>query len=242
MNYAQNISSLVHSLRKAHNLRVRLPLSKILIPVLSEKTKAQIESVKELILSEVNVKNIEYIDDTSGILIKKIKPNFRKLGKEHGSRLKDISARISSFSKQDIEKIEREKIYFITLEDGYHVTLTLQDVEITFDDIQGWAVASENGITVALDITITDDLKKEGIARDMVNRIQNLRKEMGLDVLDRIKISVEKKNELIDAALIANKEYICNETQATSLILLDSLTDGISVDMDDFELILKIEK
>ncbi|MCS6823606.1 MAG: isoleucine--tRNA ligase [Cytophagaceae bacterium] len=242
MNYAQQISSLVHSLRKAHNLRVRLPLSKILIPVLNEKSKQQIDSVKELILSEVNVKKIEYIDDTSGVLVKKIKPNFRKLGKEHGSRLKEISTAISSFSQDDIARIEREHTYSLILNDGYSLTLTPEDVEITSHDIPGWAVASANGITVALDVNVTDELKKEGIARDLVNRIQNLRKEMGLDVLDKIKISVLRKNELVDDALLSNKEYICTETQATNLSLLDSLPDGIPVDMDEFELMLKIEQ
>ena len=241
MSLAQRISSLIHSLRKAHTIKVRQPLSRVLIPVLNEKTKHQIQLVEDLILSEVNVKKIEYIDDTSGVVVKKIKPNFKKLGKEFGPRLKEVAAGITAMTKDDIKKIEKENAFKIKLDGGEIVQITLEDVEISSEDIPGWLVASESGVTVALDITITDELKKEGIARDIVNRVQNLRKDMGLEVQDKIKITVQKKDELIDGALIANKEYICNETQALSLDLKDKVSDGKVIEMDDQELILKIE-
>jgi len=241
MSLAQKISSLIHSLRKAHSIKVRQPLSRVLIPVLNEKTRKQISDVEDLILSEVNIKKIEYIDDASDVLVKKIKPNFKKLGKEFGAKLKEVGAIITAFTKDDIRKIEKDQSYKIKLADGSDATLTLEDVEISSEDIPGWLVASEGGVTVALDITINEELKKEGIARDMVNRVQNLRKDMGLDVMDKIKITVQKKNELIDAALTANKEYICSETQALSLTLTDTVLDGKTVDMDEFELLLKIE-
>ncbi len=241
MNLAQKISSLIHSLRKAHSIKVRQPLSRVLIPVLNDKTRKQIQDVEDLILSEVNIKKIEYIDDASDVLVKKIKPNFKKLGKEFGAKLKEVGAIITAFTKDDIRTIEKDKTYKIKLSDGTDATLTLEDVEISSEDIPGWLVATEGGVTVALDINISEDLKKEGIARDMVNRVQNMRKDMGLDVMDKIKITVQKKNELIDAALTSNKEYICSETQALSLTLSDTVQDGKTVDMDEFELLLKIE-
>jgi isoleucyl-tRNA synthetase len=241
MNLAQRISSLIHSLRKAHSIKVRQPLSRVLIPVLNDKTRKQIQDVEDLILSEVNIKKIEYIDDASDVLVKKIKPNFKKLGKEFGAKLKEVGAIITAFTKDDIRTIEKDKTYKIKLSDGTDATLTLEDVEISSEDIPGWLVASEGGVTVALDINISEELKKEGIARDMVNRVQNMRKDMGLDVMDKIKITVQKKNELIDAALTSNKEYICSETQALSLTLSDTVQDGKTVDMDEFELLLKIE-
>lgn len=241
MNYAQKISSLIHSLRKANTIRVRQPLSRMLIPVLNEKTKTLISSVEDLILSEVNVKKIEYIDDTSGILVKKIKPNFKKLGKEFGPKLKEVGAAIQAMTKEDIANIEKENSFKITLSDSSIAQITLEDVEISSEDIPGWLVANDGPLTVALDINIDEELRKEGIARDMVNRVQNMRKDMGLDVMDKIKITVQKKNELIDAALTANKEYICTETQALSLTLADALPDGKTIEMEEFELLLKIE-
>ena len=241
MFLAQKITTLIHSIRKMHVIKVRQPLLRVLIPVLNEKVRTQIQSLEDLILSEVNIKKIEYIDDTSDVLVKKIKPNFKKLGKEFGAKLKEVGAVISAFTKDDIRKIEKENAYSISLADGTIANITLEDVEILSEDIPGWLVASEGGVTVALDITINDDLKKEGIAREMVNRVQNLRKDMGLDVMDKIKITVQKKNELIDAALTANNEYICNETQALSLKLEDTIKDGKTVEMDEFELLLNIE-
>ncbi|MFN6944183.1 MAG: isoleucine--tRNA ligase [Cytophagaceae bacterium] len=241
MSLAQRISSLGHSLRKGQNIKVRQPLSKILIPVLNDKFKNQVSNVEDLIISEVNVKSIEYIDDTSGILVKKVKPNFKKLGKEYGPRLKEVGAIITSMSQKDIQELEKTNAFKAKLGDGSIIQLTMEDVELAFEDIPGWIVASEGNITVALDITITDELRKEGIARDVVNRVQNLRKDMGLEVQDKIRITVQKIDELVDAALLVNKEYICSETQALSLELSDNLLDGKVVEMDDHQLILKIE-
>lgn len=242
MYLAQLISSLVHSLRKKHKIKVRQPLARIMVPILNRKTKDQIRDVENLITSETNVKSIEYIDDTSGILVKKIKPNFRKLGKEYGPLMKEINQAISAFDQDDIAEIEKNNRYALKLSSGKTIDLTLEDVEISSEDIPGWSVATENGVTVALDITIDDELRKEGIARDVVNRIQNLRKEMGLDVQDKIKIYVEDKDALIHSALESNKEYICNETQALELDFLDNIENGKKYQMDDMEIILKIEK
>ncbi|MBR9997393.1 MAG: isoleucine--tRNA ligase [Cyclobacteriaceae bacterium] len=242
MNMAQVISSLVHSLRKKHKIKVRQPLSRILIPVLNQHKKQQISAIQAIITSEVNVKSVEYIDDTSGVLVKKIKPNFKKLGKEYGKLMKEITQAVNDFRQEDIAVIERQDFYTLSLPSGNHINLTLEDVEITSEDIPGWSVATENGITVALDITITDDLRKEGIARDVVNRVQNLRKEMGLDVQDKIRIFVEKKDELVNSALESNKEYICNETQALELGFKDNIEGGKKFEIDDLEITLKIEK
>jgi isoleucyl-tRNA synthetase len=175
------------------------------------------------------------------VLVKKVKPNFKKLGKEYGPRLKEVTAEIGKMSQADIQKVEKENSFKIKLADGSIIQLTAEDVEISFEDIPGWIVASEGQVTVALDITITEELKKEGIARDVVNRVQNLRKDMGLEVQDKIRITIQKKDQLIDGALLSNKEYICRETQALSLDLADKVTDGKVVEMDDHELVLKIE-
>lgn len=240
MSLAQTISSLVHSLRKKDTIKVRQPLSKILVPVLNDKFKRQVESVEDLILSEVNIKKIEFIDDESGVLVKNVKPNFRKLGQEYGPKMKEISAKINQLKPEDLAELEDKNALQVELSDG-PITLTLQDVEITYQDIPGWSVATEGKVTVALDITLTDDLKKEGIARDLVNRVQNLRKDMGLEVQDKIKINIEKNTDLVNAALEANKEYICQETQALSLDITESLIDGNLLEMDEHKLKVKIE-
>ena len=240
MRLAQQISSLVHSLRKKDKIKTRQPLSRILIPVLDDGFKANVESVKQLILSEVNTKSIEYIDDASGILVKKIKPNFRKLGQAYGPKMKEIAAKINAFGQDEIAQIEREKGFVLALSEG-EAKLTLEDVEISSEDIPGWSVASEGGLTVALDINITEDLRKEGIARDLVNRLQNMRKDMGLEVQDKIKINVGKNTDLINAALESNKEYICQETQALSLQIADSLENGQWLEIDEHKLLVQIE-
>lgn len=241
MQLAQTASSLVHSLRKKHMIKVRQPLLKILIPVLNEKVKNQIESVKNILLSEVNVKSIEYVDDASGILVKKIKPNFKKLGKEYGPKMKEIASAVNNLDQKDISELERNKTFTLKL-GASEVDITLEDVEISSEDIPGWSVANEGNLTVALDIQVTDELKQEGIARDLVNRVQNLRKEMGLEVQDKIKISVEKNEELVNKSLENHKNYICSETQATHLKLLDNLENGMVLEMDDFQLRIKIEE
>ena len=242
MSLAQRVSSLVHSIRKAQTIKVRQPLSRILIPILHPKLKAQIQAVEDLIKNEVNIKTIEYIEDTSGIVVKTIKPNFKKLGKEYGAKLKEIGNAIATFSAEDITTIERNNAFDLKLADSTVIPITAEDVEIRSQDIPGWSVASEGGITVALDITLSDELRQEGIARDVVNRVQNLRKDMGLEVQDKIRITVQISDELINSALRSNQEYICTETQALSLNLVETLTGGTEVEMDEQTLIMKIEK
>ncbi len=237
MEYAQKICSLVHSIRKNAKVKVRTPLNKVLLPVLDDQFKRRVKLVEDIICAEVNVKSIEYIDDTSDLLVKKVKPNFAKLGKKYGPKMKEVTAVINAFSKADIAAIEKTG----TLSrDGFE--LVLEDVLISSEDVPGWAVASENGVTVALDISVTEELKKEGIARDFVNRIQNLRKEMGLEVLDKIGIEVEKDGEAVTSALTQFKEYISTETQALSFELKEKLSDATEIDMDDFSLNVKISK
>jgi isoleucyl-tRNA synthetase len=192
-------------------------------------------------MTEVNVKAVEYLEDTTGILKKKAKPNFQTLGKTYGKFLKDISARISELTTEELNAIEKGNPLEFSVNDTF-ISLSASDLLISTEDIEGWAVASEGGITVALDIHMTEELQKEGIARDFVNRVQNFRKDNGFDVTDKIKITVEKKDELINSALLANKEYICVETQATILNLEDIISGGSVLDMDQFELNVKIEK
>ncbi|MFZ5973413.1 MAG: isoleucine--tRNA ligase [Bacteroidota bacterium] len=234
MDYAQRISSLVHSIRKNSKIKVRTPLQKILLPVLDEKFAQRVKTVENIIKSEVNVKEIQYIDDTSGVVVKKVKPNFAKLGRQYGAKMKDVAAVINAFTKEDIAAIEKlgklNKAGF---------DLVLEDVLISSEDIPGWAVASEGGITVALDITLTDELKREGVARDFVNRIQNMRKDLGFEVLDKIGIEVESNNG-VTGAITEFKDYICTETQALSLELKDAVAGATEVDMDEFMLKVKI--
>ncbi len=240
MELAQTISSLVHSLRKKEKLKVRQPLQRILIPVLSIHTKSQIEHVKDLIKTEVNIKHIEYLDDDSGILVKNVKPNLPVLGKKLGPKMRFVVASISNWTAAEIAQIERDGKISVQLEKE-SIDLLLEEVLITSQDIPGWSVASDQGVTVALDVTLTDELKQEGVARDLVNRIQNIRKDMGLEVQDKIKIIVSTDNELASAAISSFGEYIKTETQALALSLSD-VPEGIVLDMDDFELIVKVEK
>lgn len=239
MALAQTISSLTHSLRKKEKIKVRQPLSKIMIPVLDETTRHYVEAVADLIKSEVNVKTVEFLDDTSGVLVKKIKPNFRSIGQKFGPKVKLISGAINQWGQEDISTIESNGHYDLVL-DGETVQLTLDDVEISSEDIPGWSVASEGKTTVALDITISDELRQEGIARDLVNRIQNLRKDMGLDVQDKIDVSVVQNEELINSALVSNREYICEETQALSLNIVDTTENAQAVEIDDWTLEISI--
>ena len=239
MHLAQDISSLVHSLRKKEKIKVRQPLHKILIPILKASDKEAIQAVEELILSEINVKEVEYVDDASGILVKKVKPNFRKLGQHFGPKMKDVAAIIGGWGQDDIRQIEADGQKTIELADE-SVALTLEDVEITSEDIPGWMVASENGLTVALDITLTEDLKKEGLSRDVVNRIQNLRKDQGLEVQDKIAVKYSSSNQEMNAAMVDFAEYIKVETQALSLAV-EKNVGGTMLDIDGVDIEIKIE-
>jgi isoleucyl-tRNA synthetase len=240
MMLAQNISSLVHSLRKQHKIKVRQPLSKILIPILDSKVKAQIQSVEDIILNEVNIKEIEYVDNTSGIIVKKVKPNFRKLGQVYGAKMKQLTATITQMEQKDIAAFEMNGKVELTM-DGENILLQNDDLSILSEDIPGWSVATEGGITVALDINITDELKKEGIARDLVNRIQNLRKDMGLDVQDKIKISVADNELTVVESIESNKDYICAETQALEFHIGSSTDNFTELEINEFVVKLKIE-
>ena len=242
MQLAQTISSLVHSLRKKHFIKVRQPLQRILIPVLNEKTKHQIQAVEDLIMSEVNVKHIEYIDDTSGILVKKIKPNFKKLGQVFGPKMKLVAAAVQQMNQEDIATLEREGGITLQISDEETAVLTPEDVEISSEDIPGWLVASEGKLTVALDVTITEELKQEGIARELVNRIQNLRKDQNLDVQDKIHITMQPGAAEVNAAVENFRQYICEETQARSLDLIDNLVDGTLLDIDDYAVHIHIRQ
>ncbi len=217
MELAQQISSMVLSLRKKSNNRVRQPLNKIMIPVLDEKFKQQVKAVEKLILSEVNVKTIEYITEDNGILVKKIKPNFKSLGPRYGKLMKQIAAAVNGFGQDDIKKLEQEKTFKLNI-NGEEVTITTDDVEITTEDIPGWMVANQGNLTVALDISVTPELRNEGLARELVNRVQNLRKEMGLEVTDHIKLVIEK-NQDTDEAFSAFNDYICSETLAETMFV-----------------------
>ena len=236
MDYAQKICSLVHSIRKASKIKVRTPLGRILLPVVDEKFAAQVRSTENIIKTEVNVKSIEYIDDASGLLVKKVKPNFAKLGKQFGPKMKEVAAIITAFTADDIKTIEKTG----TLVKG-EFNLTLDDVIISSEDIPGWSVASDGGVTVALDITVTEELKREGIARDFVNRIQNLRKDMGLEVLDKISIEIEQgsANGHLDA-IQEHKAFISTETQALNIEFKPKLDGAVELDMDEVTMQVKV--
>ncbi len=243
MNLAQRISSMVLGLRRKVSLKVRQPLNKIMIPLLNEKTARQIDDVKEIIMSEVNIKDIEYLDDTAGVLVKKIKPNFKVLGPKYGKIMKQIAASVNKMTQNDIAAIERDN-QFEVLIDEQKVILTTEDVEILSEDIPGWLVANEGTLTVALDITVTDELKDEGIAREFINRIQNIRKESGFEVTDKINIQIVK-HEAIIKAIKTHTEYISIQTLAQSIELVDELEQNsakhVEID-DDITTLIQVNK
>ena len=215
MRLAQDLTSMVFSLRKKENLRVRQPLQKMMVPVLNDKVKNQIESIKELVLSEVNVKELEFMNSDSGILVKKVKPNFKSLGPKFGQYMKSISQAISQFSSEDISTIEQEESYTLNI-GGSEIQIELNDVIITTEDVPGWVVTSMNGNTVALDISLNENLVNEGLAREVINRVQNLRKELSFNVTDRIEITLYAENRLAKA-IKNNLNYICSETLADKI-------------------------
>ncbi|MDB2418117.1 isoleucine--tRNA ligase [Flavobacteriaceae bacterium] len=230
MEDAQTISSLVLSLRAKEKIKVRQPLQKIMIPVENAEQKSSILAVANLIKHEVNIKEIVLLEDASDILVKQIKPNFKTLGPKFGKEMKFIANHIQNFTKEDILKIELDGKMPIEL-DGKMINLELSDVEISSKDIEGWLVANEGSITVALDVTISEELRKEGIARELINRIQNVRKDSGLDVTDRIKLTVLKSEDL-EESINKNKEYIMSETLTDELVFVDQLIDGTAIEFD----------
>ncbi len=240
MENAQTISSLVLSLRAKEKIKVRQPLQKIMIPVLDAVQKEEIEAVSGLIKHEVNVKEIELLDDASGILVKQIKPNFKTLGPKFGRDMKAISNAIQNFSQDDIIKIEKDGNLSIKI-DEKSINLDINDVEISSKDIEGWLVANANGLTVALDVTISDELRKEGVARELVNRIQNLRKDSGLEVTDKIKLTI-LNFENLQNSVEENKEYIMSETLTSELAFVDSLNEGAEIEFDNIKSKILINK
>src|SRR5690554_2154424 len=240
MQKAQIVSSLVLSLRKKEMIKVRQPLQKVMIPVLDEKQKAEIEAVADLIKAEVNVKEVTLLDDASGILVKQIKPNFKALGPRFGKEMGIVSKAIQNFSQEQISEMEKNNEISLEIS-GNSVKLTLEEVEISSQDIEGWLVANANGITVALDITITDALKKEGIARELVNRIQNIRKDSGFEVTDKINVKM-LRNESIEQAVSTNLDYIKTETLTDSLTFVDELENGIEIEFDDLMTKIFVDK
>lgn len=242
MQLAQQISSMVLSLRKQHRIRVRQPLERIMIPLTNEDLKEKIEAVKNLILSEVNIKNIEYISG-EGILVRKVKANFKSLGPRYGKLMKQLASALVEISQKQIAEFEKNRVLNLTIE-GSQVELLESDLEVITDDIPGWVVTSDGNLTIALDITISEELRREGIAREMVNRIQNLRKDNNFEVTDRIIIEIEK-NDALEDVINSNNAYICSETLALSLNVVDKIepTNRIVVDLpDDFQTAISVRR
>lgn len=241
MEMAQQISSMVLGLRRKVQLRVRQPLSKLIIPIMDEKMVGQLDAVKNIILSEVNVKEVEYITDTTGVLVKKIKPNFKTLGPKYGKYMKQISALVAEMGQNDIFDFEKKGEYQLKVGDEV-LALGLEDVEILSEDIPGWLVANEGKITVALDINVTKELKEEGIARELINRIQNLRKESNFDVTDKIRLSIGKHPE-INEAVTNFSQYIASQVLAENVTLVDAKdADAKDIEIDEITTFIKIEK
>lgn len=238
MELAQNISSMVLSLRKKMGINVRQPLAKVLIPILDDNFKAKVELVKDLILSETNIKEISYITDTAGFIKKKVKPNFKALGAKVGKDMKLVTEVINKLSQEDLAKFEKEGSYSIP---DTNYSIVLSDVEIIAEDIPGWQVTNIGNLTVALDVNITTALKQEGLSRELVNRIQNLRKELNFEVTDRITVSLQQ-DDLISDAVVQNKTYICNEILADDIILVKSAIAGNKIIIEDVELEILIAK
>lgn len=241
MQMAQTISSMVLALRRKVNIKVRQPLHVLMVPVLDEHQKESIEAVKQLILNEVNVKDMKFVDNTAGILVKRIKPDFKKLGPRYGKIMKALAAAIQQMSQDDINAFEKAGTFTLQV-DGQEAVLERADVEIISEDIPGWLVANEGRLTVALDITVTDELKKEGLARELVNRIQNLRKSSGFEITDKVNITLASSAEM-DGAVEAYQEYIKSQVLANNLVITAKpISDATSLDFEDFTLAVKVEK
>jgi isoleucyl-tRNA synthetase len=234
MEIAQKVSSLVLGIRKKERIRVRQPLQTIMVPTLNEAFSNNINHVKDLILSEVNVKELKLIEEGSGVIVKSIKPNFKTIGPKYGKQMKAISALVGKMTTDDIAAIEKNNGWNGEV-DGQVIELDITDFEILAQDIPGWLVSTEGALTVALDITISETLRAEGIARELVNRVQNLRKDSGLEITDRILLKVDT-NDLIQQAINANKEYVCNEILANGIVFealgVDALTTDLEVEGD----------
>ena len=241
MQMAQSISSMVLALRRKVNIKVRQPLQTIMIPVIDAHQQAAIEAVKTLILNEVNVKELKFVGNSSGILVKKVKPDFKKLGPRYGKIMKALSVAIQGMSQDDINAFEQKETFTFMI-DGQTVEIYRSDVEIISEDIPGWLVSNEGRLTVALDITVTEALKKEGLARELVNRIQNLRKSNGYDIVDKVRIAIVSIPEIV-AVVEEYNQYIANQVLAVSIDLVEDIEeDATELDFDEFNLRIKVEK
>ena len=240
MQMAQDVTSMVLALRRKVNIKVRQPLQCIMIPVVDEVQKAHIEAVKALIMSEVNVKEIKFVDGAAGVLVKKVKCDFKKLGPKFGKQMKAVAAAVAEMSQEAIAELEKNGKYTFDL-GGAEAVIESADVEIFSEDIPGWLVANEGKLTVALEVTVTDELRREGIARELVNRIQNIRKSSGFEITDKIKLTLSK-NPQTDDAVNEYNTYICNQVLGTSLTLADEVKDGTELNFDDFSLFVNVVK
>jgi isoleucyl-tRNA synthetase len=240
MEMAQSVTSMVLALRRKVNIKVRQPLQCIMVPVTDEAQRAHIEAVKELIMNEVNVKEIQFVDGAAGVLVKKVKCDFKKLGPKFGKQMKAVAAAVAGMSQEAILQLEQQGAYTFDL-DGTPATVEATDVEIFSEDIPGWLVANEGKLTVALEVTVTEELRKEGVARELVNRIQNIRKSSGLEITDKIRITLSK-DEHINEAVAQYSSYICNQVLAVQLDLVDTVADGTELDMDDYKLAVNVTK
>ena len=240
MQMAQDVSSMVLALRRKVNIKVRQPLQTIMVPVVDAHQQESIEAVKALILNEVNVKELKFVDNAAGILVKKIKPDFKKLGPRYGKIMKALAAAIQAMSQDEINAFEKAGTFTLTVE-GQEAMIERADVELISEDIPGWLVANEGRLTVALDITVTENLRKEGLARELVNRIQNLRKSSGYDITDKISVTV-LSNDGMDEAIKDFNSYIANQVLAVSVEITDVISDATEMDFEDFKLSVRIEK
>ena len=240
MQMAQDVTSMVLALRRKVNIKVRQPLQCIMIPVVDEEQRAHIEAVKALIMNEVNVKEIQFVDGAAGVLVKKVKCDFKKLGPKFGKQMKAVAAAVAEMSQEAIAELEKKGSYTFNL-DGAEAVIETADVEIFSEDIPGWLVANEGKLTVALEVTVTEELRREGVARELVNRIQNIRKNSGFEITDKIKVALSK-NPQTDDAVNEYNTYICNQVLANSLELVDEVKNGTELNFDDFSLYVSVVK
>ncbi|MDR1780837.1 MAG: class I tRNA ligase family protein, partial [Tannerella sp.] len=240
MQLAQEISSMALALRRKVNIKVRQPLQAIMIPAIDQQQQDSIERVRDLILNEINVKTLNFIDNAGDMLVKRIKPDFKKLGPKYGKIMKSLAAAVQAMSQNDIATLETDGSFTLNVE-NQDAVVTLDDVEIISEDIPGWLVANENRLTIALDVTVTDELSREGLARELINRLQNLRKSSGLEITDKIRVMISSVKEM-DDALAVHRQYVANQVLATEIITVAELTGGTAFDFEDFEVNVKIEK
>jgi isoleucyl-tRNA synthetase len=240
MQMAQDVTSMVLALRRKVNIKVRQPLECIMIPVVDDVQRAHIDAVKALIMSEVNVKEVRFVEGAAGVLVKKVKCDFKKMGPKFGKQMKAVATAVSEMSQDAIAELEKNGTYKLNVA-GEEVTVDVADVEVFSEDIPGWLVGNEGKLTVALEVTVTEELRREGIARELVNRIQNIRKSSGFEITDKIKIFLSKNPQTNDA-VEEYKDYICNQVLGVSLVLVDKVENGVELSFDDFSLTISVVK